>query len=175
MFIAKLISLLASVSAFLPGVAPESSMPSVAWAPGRDVYEGDTIQLECQVGLEVEAPAIWVKLDPLRPNSDEIISHGVLLIAEDPRLSVERLSDSNTFVLAIREVSAADAGRYQCQVPVSSNQTELRTAPPITISLKRAAAAPAASSGEGTRLSPLLVSLAMARCLLLLHKRLVCR
>jgi hypothetical protein len=53
------------------------------------------------VGLEVEAPAIWVKLDPLRPNSDEIISHGVLLIAEDPRLSVERLSDSNTFVLAV--------------------------------------------------------------------------
>ncbi|KAF2359169.1 Immunoglobulin-like domain [Trinorchestia longiramus] len=150
-------------------------MPRVAWAPGRDVYEGDTVLLECQVGLEVEAPAIWMKLDPLRPNSDEIISHGEILFAEDPRLSIERLNDSNTFVLAISKVSAADAGRYQCQVPVSSNQTELREAPPITIALKRSTASQVAAEACAPHsfLTPVIAAVCCS--LLLLQKRLVYR
>ena len=50
-----------------------------------------------------ESPAIWMKLDPVSPNSDEIISHGDLVITEDPRFRVQYYVDTNTFVLVVSD------------------------------------------------------------------------
>ncbi|XP_042241560.1 lachesin-like isoform X2 [Homarus americanus] len=112
-------------------------LPRVWWQPGTAVEEGDTIQLQCQVASEVAGPAIWLKLDPWDPNNHILLSHGDLIITEDPRFSVLHIPERNVYVVKIREVSAADAGSYQCQVPVSSDEEELRVeaAPPVVVTL----------------------------------------
>lgn len=128
------------------GSPTEEPLPRVTWSPGTRVRKGDTVMLECQVGGHGDEPAIWLKLDPHQPNGDEIISHGELVIMENPRLSVAHKPATNSFVLAIRGVSESDAGRYQCRVPVSSQGAELRAAPPITISLKDSESKPSSSA-----------------------------
>ncbi|XP_045583883.1 lachesin [Procambarus clarkii] len=122
----------------LEGVS-SGGLPRVWWQPGSAVEKGDTVQLQCQVASEGAGPAIWLKLDPRDPNSHVLLSHGDLIITEDPRFSVLHIQETNIYVVKIREVSAADAGSYQCQVPVSDEEEELRVeaAPPVVITLQR--------------------------------------
>lgn len=112
-------------------------LPRVWWQPGTAVHEGDTIQLQCQVAADVDDPAIWLKLDPRDPNSHVLLSHGDLIIIEDPRFSVLHIPERNTYVVKISPVSEGDAGSYQCQVPISTEEEELRVeaAPPVVVTL----------------------------------------
>ncbi|XP_071546979.1 lachesin-like [Panulirus ornatus] len=112
-------------------------LPRVWWEPGTAVEEGDTIKLQCQVASDVTGPAIWLKLDPKDANSHVLLSHGDIIITEDPRFSVLHIPKRNMYVVKIRQVSSADAGSYQCQVPVSADEEELRVeaAPPVVVTL----------------------------------------
>ncbi|XP_045121004.1 lachesin-like [Portunus trituberculatus] len=112
-----------------------TGLPRVWWLPGTAVEEGGIIALQCQVAGV--GPAIWLKLDPQDPNNHELLSHGDMLIMEDPRFSVSHNRRENIFVLQIDGVSAADAGSYQCQVPVSPEEEELKVeaAPPVVVTL----------------------------------------
>ncbi|KAK8376687.1 hypothetical protein O3P69_009949 [Scylla paramamosain] len=114
-----------------------TGLPRVWWLPGTAVEEGGTIALQCQVASAEFGPAIWLKLDPEDPNNHVLLSHGDLLITEDTRFSVSHNLRDNIFVLQIDRVSAADAGSYQCQVPVSSEEEELKVeaAPPVVVTL----------------------------------------
>lgn len=120
-------------------------LPRVRWQPGTAVEEGDTVHLECQLALGVPGPAIWLKLDPRDPHSHVLLSHGEIVITDDPRFSVEHHPESNNYVVQIREVSAEDAGSYQCQVPVNSAEEDLRVeaAPPVVVTLLSSASSPA--------------------------------
>ena len=51
--------------------------------------------------MKADSPAIWVKLDPTNPNSDEIISHGNIVILEDPRFTVAHNEQTDSYVLAV--------------------------------------------------------------------------
>ncbi|XP_047480548.1 basement membrane-specific heparan sulfate proteoglycan core protein-like [Penaeus chinensis] len=119
-------------------------LPRVRWQPGTAVEEGDTVHLECQLALGVPGPAIWLKLDPRDPHSHVLLSHGEIVITDDPRFSVEHHPESNNYVVQIREVSPEDAGSYQCQVPVNSAEEELRVeaAPPVVVTLLSSASSP---------------------------------
>ncbi|XP_076045345.1 lachesin-like [Oratosquilla oratoria] len=113
-------------------------LPRVRWEPGDGVVEGGTVQLECQLGHDVMGPAIWLKLDPKDPNSHTLISHGDLLIIEDNKFSVRRLPETNAYVVTIENVSAEDAGSYQCQVQVSLDHEDhlrVQAAPPVVVTL----------------------------------------
>ncbi|ROT67672.1 putative lachesin [Penaeus vannamei] len=74
-----------------------------------------------------------------------LLSHGEIVITDDPRFSVEHHPESNNYVVQIREVSAEDAGSYQCQVPVNSAEEDLRVeaAPPVVVTLLSSASSPA--------------------------------
>lgn len=114
-----------------------SGLPRVWWLPGTVAEEGNTVELVCQVAAGELGPAIWLKLDPQDPNNHMLLSHGDLLITEDPRFSVLYHDSDNVYVLKIKGVSAPDAGSYQCQVPVSSEEEELKVeaAPPVVVTL----------------------------------------
>ncbi|KAK8726556.1 hypothetical protein OTU49_010308 [Cherax quadricarinatus] len=142
-------------------------LPRVWWQPGTAVEEGDTVQLQCQVGSEAAGPAIWLKLDPRDPHSHVLLSHGDLIITEDPRFSVLHIPERNVYTVKIREVSAADAGSYQCQVPVSSDEEELRVeaAPPVVVTLvgEESVSAVWMTSSSSTCLALLCLLAALAR------------
>ncbi|XP_068232934.1 lachesin-like [Palaemon carinicauda] len=112
-------------------------LPRVWWQPGTAVQEGDTIQLQCQVAADVDEPAIWLKLDPTDPNSHILLSHGEMVIIEDPRFSASHVPERNTYIVEISSVSEDDAGSYQCQVPIITEEEELRVeaAPPVVVTL----------------------------------------
>ncbi|KAK3854697.1 hypothetical protein Pcinc_038839, partial [Petrolisthes cinctipes] len=72
------------------------------------------------------------------PTPTLLLSHGDILITEDPRFSVQHTNTTNVYVVKIREVSAGDAGSYQCQVPVSEEEEEelrVEAAPPVEVTL----------------------------------------
>lgn len=50
-------------------------------------------------------PAIWLKLDPQDPNNHMLLSHGDLIITEDPRFSVKYHDDDNVYVLSVRQAA----------------------------------------------------------------------
>ncbi|CAL4125587.1 unnamed protein product, partial [Meganyctiphanes norvegica] len=113
-----------------------SRLPQVSWAPGSDVEAGATVQLECQLAAEVAGPAIWLKLDPRDPNGHVLLTHGTLVLVEDPRFSVHHDQDTNTYLVKIQGVVSSDAGSYQCQVPITSEDDEdlqIQAAPPVVI------------------------------------------
>lgn len=47
-------------------------------------------------------PAIWLKLDTQNPNNHMLLSHGDLVITEDPRFSVIYQHDDNVYTLKVR-------------------------------------------------------------------------
>lgn len=55
-------------------------------------------------------PAIWLKLDPKDPNSHMLLSHGGLIITEDPRFSVSYNEDDNVYVLQVRRAERNGRG-----------------------------------------------------------------
>ncbi|XP_042870448.1 uncharacterized protein LOC122252175 [Penaeus japonicus] len=131
-------------------------LPRVRWQPGTAVEEGDTVHLECQLALGVAGPAIWLKLDPRDPHSHVLLSHGEIVITDDPRFSVQHHPESNNYVVQIREVSAQDAGSYQCQVPVNSAEEELRVeaAPPVVVTLLSSASSPSPTRARQKPFTP---------------------
>lgn len=55
-----------------------------------------------QVASEEFGPAIWLKLDPQDPNNHVLLSHGDLIITEDPRFSVRHHPNDNIYVLKVK-------------------------------------------------------------------------
>lgn len=91
---------------------------------------GRTSHLACRVKNRANQTVSWV-----RHKDTHLLTAGLYEYTQDPRISAIHRSNSEDWVLEIRQTSIQDAGVYGCQVsttPVRSHQVHLSVAEPIT-------------------------------------------
>ncbi|XP_076310249.1 lachesin-like [Tachypleus tridentatus] len=84
---------------------------------------GDDVDLECSVEYASQYPVLWAKINYNNPFNNLFVSSDSSKILPDPRYSVVQNTDgtTNTYTLQITKIQEIDAGLYQCQVIIGTN------------------------------------------------------
>ena len=100
----------------------------ISVTPGREVWEGDNITLQCS--HQDEGEVIWVRepLDHHGDNEKEVVAHGELILLNDERLGVKKDTQDKTFVSSLF-VSFIIAMKRALQTPPKSYKFGLLTQP----------------------------------------------
>jgi len=137
----------------------------------RRVVEGTRVTIMCRMPIDDQLsqatdpsavpsmPVIWLKFDIKDPSNRMVISHGDMLLIDDPRLSVTFEENTGKSVLTIDQVQNQDGGSYQCQMP---SEPENVSSPPIEVIVEK----PAESQSVPMNAInvPLLVALNLIHC-----------
>ncbi|CAG0923386.1 unnamed protein product [Notodromas monacha] len=81
---------------------------------------GDTTELTCSVQYAFDYTVLWVKIDPDQPGGAIPLSKGTSLILPETRFALRHNTASSTYVLQMKDIQDTDAGIYQCQVLIST-------------------------------------------------------
>lgn len=122
MAVMKIFCFLFTITALKQGFINAQQNPTITFiTKERVVNIGDTVDLQCSVQYTGQYPVIWVKLNQENPDNNVFISSGGNKVVPDLRLSIRHDEASSSYTLQITKIQEIDAGLYQCQVLIGSN------------------------------------------------------
>ncbi|KAF0312793.1 Lachesin [Amphibalanus amphitrite] len=96
--------------------------PSISFISKETVTDiGATALLKCSVQFASESPVMWFKQASGHNVNDVPISTNNILIAQEPRFSIDREGD--TVTLKISDIQESDQGTYECRVQISVRES----------------------------------------------------
>ena len=88
-------------------------------------YTGGTAELTCRIqneNREMKYPVMWMRLENGKNSAPLPISSGdELLLSSDRRFKLDVDEDESSYTITIKDIRKADAGKYQCQVLITSD------------------------------------------------------
>lgn len=95
--------------------------PSITYISEHQSLDlGSTVELACSVQYGGEYSVIWLKRDKAT-NDTVYLSTGTSLVVKESRFALLYDGASATYIVLIKDLQAADAGTYQCEVVLSVN------------------------------------------------------
>ena len=89
------------------------------------IIKGGTAELTCRIqneNPEMKYPVMWMRLENGKNPSPLPISSGdSLLLSSDRRFKLDVDEDESSYTITIKDIRKADAGKYQCQVLITSD------------------------------------------------------
>lgn len=90
-----------------------------------DQSSGGTAELTCRIqneNPEMKYPVMWMRLENGKNSAPLPISSGdELLLSSDRRFKLDVDEDESSYTITIKDIRKADAGKYQCQVLITSD------------------------------------------------------
>lgn len=120
----KIITLLTSI--VFVCVSNAQNTPSIGFISPDVITEiGGTAELTCRIqneNPEMKYPVMWMRLENGKNSAPMPISSGdELLLSSDRRFKLVVDEDESSYTITITDIRKADAGKYQCQVLISSD------------------------------------------------------
>jgi len=100
--------------------------PSIGFISPDVITEiGGTAELTCRIqneNREMKYPVMWMRLENGKNSAPLPISSGdELLLSSDRRFKLDVDEDESSYTITIKDIRKADAGKYQCQVLITSD------------------------------------------------------
>ncbi|CAG0914977.1 unnamed protein product [Notodromas monacha] len=119
--------------------------PTISYiSPERIMYIGETTEMKCSVQYATGYSVLWTKIDENQPSGSIPLSKGTSLILPETRFSLQLQAASSTYILTIKDIQETDAGIYQCQVLISTQNV-------ISAEVKLSVRRPPVISDDSTR------------------------
>jgi len=114
------------LSLVLAGASAGQNTPSIGFiSPDVITDIGGTAELTCRIqneNPEMKYPVMWMRLENGKNPSPLPISSGdSLLLSSDRRFKLDVDEDESSYTITIKDIRKADAGKYQCQVLITSD------------------------------------------------------